>query len=237
MLRYEHNLNAQVTAALKTALKLALLPCRLTPVNVPADYIFYPLLLLLLTGLKRHKATVRQQEAFQQAAAGAYQVRQLRGQLNAAVKAGRSLDEQAGVIENELLERVETAMQPGASEPGEQGRTIEGPHGTGDERRGGQEAGRDREQDAGEGWDGVESNIEEGRKPGGDVQRSELRVAEALGEVQCDLTTGEGLHEALQDILGYLRERYCYCLYCGCKYDDSQDMARNCPGLAEADHD
>ena len=129
------------------------------------------------------------------------------------MKAGRSLDEQAGVIENELLERVEATMLPGASEPGEQLRLNEGPYDSLNKTGDGQEAGRDRERGVGDGWDGVKSSIGEGRETGRDVL-SGTRVTETLGEDtgNYDLTTSVGLGGALQDIVGYLREQYYYCL-------------------------
>lgn len=40
----------------------------------------------------------------------------------------------------------------------------------------------------------------------------------------------------LQLLLLFLREEHLYCLYCGCAYDDSQQLAGNCPGLSEEDH-
>ncbi|CAD7704687.1 unnamed protein product [Ostreobium quekettii] len=42
--------------------------------------------------------------------------------------------------------------------------------------------------------------------------------------------------ERLQDVVQYLRETYCYCFWCGCKYESSEEMQAACPGLSEADH-
>ncbi|GAA5925193.1 Cmg1p [Sporobolomyces koalae] len=36
--------------------------------------------------------------------------------------------------------------------------------------------------------------------------------------------------------LSYLRNHYHYCFYCGCQYNDAQDLAENCPGTEEDDH-
>ncbi|BGP32101.1 hypothetical protein JCM10296v2_003880 [Rhodotorula toruloides] len=36
--------------------------------------------------------------------------------------------------------------------------------------------------------------------------------------------------------LTYLRNKYNYCLWCGCQYDDRADLEANCPGEAEEDH-
>ena len=43
--------------------------------------------------------------------------------------------------------------------------------------------------------------------------------------------------ERLDAVLQRLRERYCYCLYCGCRYDGTADMQQHCPGPSEADHE
>lgn len=42
--------------------------------------------------------------------------------------------------------------------------------------------------------------------------------------------------ERLDKILAYLREKHCYCFWCGCKYTDKADL-QNCPGLDEEDHE
>ncbi|BGP24676.1 coiled-coil domain-containing protein 75-like protein [Rhodotorula toruloides] len=36
--------------------------------------------------------------------------------------------------------------------------------------------------------------------------------------------------------LTYLRNKYNYCLWCGCQYNDRADLDANCPGEAEEDH-
>ena len=37
--------------------------------------------------------------------------------------------------------------------------------------------------------------------------------------------------------LVYLRDRYSYCLFCGCQYEDQEDMTSCCPGINEEDHE
>jgi hypothetical protein len=37
--------------------------------------------------------------------------------------------------------------------------------------------------------------------------------------------------------LRYLRERYSYCMFCGCQFDDDEDLTANCPGPTEEDHE
>lgn len=43
--------------------------------------------------------------------------------------------------------------------------------------------------------------------------------------------------DRLHLVLGYMRDRYSYCLFCGTQYDDEEDMEKNCPGPSEEDHD
>lgn len=45
-----------------------------------------------------------------------------------------------------------------------------------------------------------------------------------------------GVTAALGAVLAYLRERHCYCLYCGVQFADQADMASGCPGPGESDH-
>ncbi|KAL5287105.1 GPATCH11 family protein [Megaselia abdita] len=41
--------------------------------------------------------------------------------------------------------------------------------------------------------------------------------------------------EKFEIIKKYLRDQYCYCFWCGTKYDDEEDL-KNCPGIEEDDH-
>eukprot|EP00439_Symbiodinium_sp_Y106_P027590 s3771_g3.t1 len=50
----------------------------------------------------------------------------------------------------------------------------------------------------------------------------------------------------LTELLGYLRRSHCgsvcddfqgYCLYCGCVFESASDLARNCPGVTEMEHE
>ena len=43
--------------------------------------------------------------------------------------------------------------------------------------------------------------------------------------------------EQLISSLIYLRETYSYCLFCGCQYEDQDDMMASCPGINEEDHE
>lgn len=43
--------------------------------------------------------------------------------------------------------------------------------------------------------------------------------------------------ENLFKIIDYLRENYFYCLYCGFRATDNDDLNQNCPGPYRTDHD
>ena len=42
--------------------------------------------------------------------------------------------------------------------------------------------------------------------------------------------------ERLAAVLAHLRRRYCYCLFCGARFDGEADLAAHCPGPSEDDH-
>ncbi|KAK9478145.1 hypothetical protein V1514DRAFT_331738 [Lipomyces japonicus] len=42
--------------------------------------------------------------------------------------------------------------------------------------------------------------------------------------------------EKFSVVLEYLRQKYLYCLWCGCRYEDQSDLDQNCPGYTEEDH-
>ncbi|KAK9384746.1 hypothetical protein V1515DRAFT_319654 [Lipomyces mesembrius] len=69
----------------------------------------------------------------------------------------------------------------------------------------------------------------------------ESRVEEFVPEDYMDeeLEAFNGLESAkkLEVVLEYLRQKYYYCFWCGCKYDDAVDLDQNCPGLTEEDHE
>ncbi|EJD01038.1 uncharacterized protein FOMMEDRAFT_110541 [Fomitiporia mediterranea MF3/22] len=47
----------------------------------------------------------------------------------------------------------------------------------------------------------------------------------------------QDVRERLKRVLGYLREKYHYCLWCGTQYNDKEDLDGNCPGEDEEAHD
>ena len=49
--------------------------------------------------------------------------------------------------------------------------------------------------------------------------------------------TDEEYCEQLKDITKYLRSRYNYCVWCGIRFEDSNDMQDSCPGTNRACHE
>ncbi|KAK9457028.1 hypothetical protein V1511DRAFT_477731 [Dipodascopsis uninucleata] len=43
--------------------------------------------------------------------------------------------------------------------------------------------------------------------------------------------------QKLTVVIGYLRERYNYCFWCGAQYEDVEDLTNSCPGIREEDHE
>ncbi|XP_018496027.1 G patch domain-containing protein 11 [Galendromus occidentalis] len=43
--------------------------------------------------------------------------------------------------------------------------------------------------------------------------------------------------EVLRDLTHHLRFQYFYCIWCGCKYEDSDDLEKSCPGDCREAHD
>lgn len=67
-------------------------------------------------------------------------------------------------------------------------------------------------------------------------------AADGDEEEQRRLQEWEAFHslpaaERLARVLAYLRDCHCYCLFCGCRYEDAPDMQQHCPGPSEADHE
>jgi hypothetical protein len=52
----------------------------------------------------------------------------------------------------------------------------------------------------------------------------------------CDAIPAQ-VAEELERVLLYLRNRHLYCFFCAVRYSDDDDMATNCPGVFEKDHD
>jgi len=46
----------------------------------------------------------------------------------------------------------------------------------------------------------------------------------------------DAIMDALSERLYYLRDKYFFCLFCGCTYKDAVDMEENCPGIYQDSH-
>ncbi|GIL57636.1 hypothetical protein Vafri_12832 [Volvox africanus] len=77
--------------------------------------------------------------------------------------------------------------------------------------------------------EGCGSGMERGGH--GDARR---RVCE--GGITSSKATEPSLSEQLEVLLQHLRERHWYCYFCGCQYDNPDDLAASCPGLNEDVH-
>lgn len=47
----------------------------------------------------------------------------------------------------------------------------------------------------------------------------------------------EVLRKKIDVVCSYLKENYFYCVWCATKYNNDEDIAKNCPGSTEDDHD
>jgi len=73
---------------------------------------------------------------------------------------------------------------------------------------------------------------------GEDSDEEYNKTVQPLDDEDSELDKFEALplEEQLEKVLNYMREKYYYCFWCGCAYDDAKDLAENCPGLTEDDH-
>ncbi|XP_076442849.1 G patch domain-containing protein 11-like [Babylonia areolata] len=80
-------------------------------------------------------------------------------------------------------------------------------------------------------------SLEEKPEGGEEEEEGEEHLQEEEGEEDED--EGQSLtdEEKLQALTFYLRTTYHYCIWCGTKYNDSEDMEANCPGDSAEAHD
>jgi hypothetical protein len=165
--------------------------------------------------MERQQAAKHQQVAFKQRAADAFAARRLRGQLAAAMRCCASLDEGAGlsVADNPLLSWWESQQQDDKHPQEVEGGTKVATQLT------------------------LQAERSQVAEVDGDIEQPQVQGAGAAVGMFFDLGTAEGVEQALLAALQHMREAYCYCLYCGCRYSDAEDLNGNCPGLLEQDHD
>jgi hypothetical protein len=51
-----------------------------------------------------------------------------------------------------------------------------------------------------------------------------------------DFDNEEFVNSRLLKCLLYLRNSYCYCIHCGCRYENPEQLQQQCPGIDEDDH-
>jgi hypothetical protein len=176
------------------------------------------------TAAKRQRRAAVAQEGFKGAQAGAYALRRLRGHVAAAEAACRSLDERAGIEANPLL-------PPLAPQGGGCGVGVGGGGGAAREEAAAPLRGGRSGLGPAPGWG------DEGEE-GEEAEQAAAAAAEA--EAGPPPVEGLGPEEArarLADLVGYLRSRYHYCVFCSVAYDDGGDMQRHCPGPSEEEHE
>ena len=62
-------------------------------------------------------------------------------------------------------------------------------------------------------------------------------AAEDVAPVAPDSWTRCGAEERLLMVLHELRTRHLYCMFCGCVFDDGEDMDAHCPGMTAEEHE
>ena len=45
------------------------------------------------------------------------------------------------------------------------------------------------------------------------------------------------MEACMRDVLGYLRGKHFYCLYCRVQYKSNEELEEKCPGVTEATHE
>lgn len=68
----------------------------------------------------------------------------------------------------------------------------------------------------------------------GDDKQNEIQTDKQINSVDDILSVP--IYDRIVNLLTYLRSNYKYCYYCGCFFEDMQDMSNNCPGMLEEEH-
>ena len=70
-----------------------------------------------------------------------------------------------------------------------------------------------------------------------DFEEEERKKQEEGDDYVRPVVQVEDAYENLQNALQYLRDKHCYCFFCGTSYSDEADLLSGCPGLTEEDHE
>lgn len=188
--------------------------------------------------VKRKHEEAHQQSSYRQHQAAQLAVRKLSQQLRAAKEACRTLDEQAGVLTNVLTMTQEEQEACAAQQQQQEEQQQQQGQTTFRAVAGSNAAAKPHEQE-------LEEYLDEQHRLRRQQQQAQaagldnddtLQELGALDDKPAAVISQDLLH-ALKQVLLYVRHEYCYCLYCGCRYADAAEMAANCPGLVEEDHD
>ncbi|OLL26677.1 G patch domain-containing protein 11 [Neolecta irregularis DAH-3] len=76
---------------------------------------------------------------------------------------------------------------------------------------------------------------EEDEEDGPDEELEEFNSLKVYNSMLGTATDCESI-EKLDRLLKYLRDKHAYCFWCGCAYDNQEDLEENCPGIHEEDH-
>uniref|UniRef100_A0A0K0FA31 G patch domain-containing protein 11 n=1 Tax=Strongyloides venezuelensis TaxID=75913 RepID=A0A0K0FA31_STRVS len=66
--------------------------------------------------------------------------------------------------------------------------------------------------------------------------RSVMKVEEDDESFRLERLTEDEIFDCLENIVNYLREQYFYCIYCGCTFEDEDDLKSQCPGVTREKH-
>lgn len=80
-------------------------------------------------------------------------------------------------------------------------------------------------------WTPQKSNDEEDDEDDKELDDEDEEDEEETEEESLDSS------DQLLILTAYLRKEYLYCIWCGTKFDDEEDMKSNCPGTTREDHD
>jgi len=69
------------------------------------------------------------------------------------------------------------------------------------------------------------------------VGNEEVALEEEWEDEELNEFEQRDVKERLDEIVGYLRERWRYCFWCKHRYESEEDLKNGCPGLEEEDHD
>ena len=170
---------------------------------------------------------------YQQRAAAAAAARQAEGRLHKALRTCEALDTAAGVAGGHVWS---SGSKGGVGVEGwDPGQLPEGPAAAAAAPAAGSSEAQGKDADTGVEGDAHAPPWQQQQEEE-DEEQAQQQLEEAEEEAR-ERWEALPTAEKLQLVLSHLRERYWYCLYCGCRYDDAADMAEHCPGPDEADHD